>query len=215
MTARISASVLCAAALALAGCAATVPGTAVRTAPGVDEDSRSPVDVDAVLLDRAELAAITGAGGNLTPIPGMDTKTPVDIDITEFLPEDVPLQCQWVFAETQVFGPDVEEFRKTAYQSPRDGGIVSQAAAGYRDHDTALRAFDSLTDRVNGCDATFSGPSLVGRLETTADSVQIRPGDCGRDYRVKSAVLVEVTFCAFPPSVPDILMTNILANVPD
>jgi len=27
-------------------------------------------------------------------------------------------------------------------------------------------------------------------------------------------VLVEVTFCAFGPSVPDIVMTNILAKVP-
>ncbi len=31
---------------------------------------------------------------------------------------------------------------------------------------------------------------------------------------MKSVVLVEVTFCAFPDSVPDIVMTNILANVP-
>jgi hypothetical protein len=37
---------------------------------------------------------------------------------------------------------------------------------------------------------------------------------CGRDYRVKNVVLVEVTSCAFPPSVPDIVMTNILARVP-
>ena len=165
-----------------------------------------------MLLDRAELAAITGAGENLTAIPGMDSKAPVDID---FMLETVPLQCQWVFAETQVFGPDIEEFRKTAYQSPPRGGIVSQAAAGYRDHATALRAFDSLAHRIDGCDATLSGPLIVGEVQTTADSVHTRPGDCGRDYRVKSAVLVEVTFCALPPSVPDILMTNILANVPD
>ena len=29
------------------------------------------------------------------------------------------------------------------------------------------------------------------------------PNGCGRDYRLKSVVLVEVTFCAFPDSVPD------------
>jgi hypothetical protein len=27
-------------------------------------------------------------------------------------------------------------------------------------------------------------------------------------------VLVEVTFCAYPPSVPDIVMTNILDRIP-
>ena len=32
---------------------------------------------------------------------------------------------------------------------------------------------------------------------------------------MKSVVLVEVTFCAFPDSVPDIVMANILAKVPD
>jgi len=46
--------------------------------------------------------------------------------------------------------------------------------------------------------------------------VQMRPGNgCGRDYRVKNVVLVEVTSCAFPDSVPDIVMTNILARVPN
>jgi hypothetical protein len=45
--------------------------------------------------------------------------------------------------------------------------------------------------------------------------LRTRPGLCGRDYRVKSVVLVEVTFCRFPGSVPDIVMTNILANVPE
>jgi hypothetical protein len=45
--------------------------------------------------------------------------------------------------------------------------------------------------------------------------LKTRPGNCGRDYRVKSVVLIEITFCRFPESVPDIVMTNILANVPD
>ena len=56
---------------------------------------------------------------------------------------------------------------------------------------------------------------FVGDWTATSDSVQTRPGACGRDYRVKSVVLVEVTFCAFRPSVPDIVMANILAKVPD
>jgi hypothetical protein len=32
---------------------------------------------------------------------------------------------------------------------------------------------------------------------------------------VKNVVLVEVTSCAFPGSVPDIVMANILAKVPN
>ena len=92
--------------------------------------------------------------------------------------------------------------------------MISQAAAGYRDAAVAQRTFDDLVDRIEECDATGSGPAIVGDGMTTADSAHTRPGGCGRDYRVKSVVLVEVTFCAFPDSVPEIVMTNILANVP-
>lgn len=211
MTARGCASALFAAAMLLAGCMHTVDGTAIRSAPGIDEDSRSPIDVDAVLLERAQMQAITGAGEDLTAIPGMDSKVPVDIDV---LLESVPLQCQWVFAETQIFGSEVEEFHKSTFQNPPRGSLISQAAAGYLDAAVAQRAFDDLVDRIRSCDATGSGPAIVGDVTMTADSAQTRPGACGRDYRVKSAVLVEVTFCAFPDSVPDIVMSNILANVP-
>lgn len=192
-------------------CAHTVDGVAVRSAPLPDEDSQSPVDVDTVLLDRAQMQAVTGAGADLTPVPGMQSKAPLDIDP---LAERVPAQCRWVFAETQVFGTEVEEFHKTTYQNPPDGGLISQAAAGYRDAGTARRAFARLVALIQECGDSSPGPAMVGEVTTTADSVRTRPGGCGRDYRVKSAVLIEVTFCAFPDSVPDIVMANIAANIP-
>jgi hypothetical protein len=43
----------------------------------------------------------------------------------------------------------------------------------------------------------------------------VGPGGCGRDYRVLSVAMLEVTFCGFPQSVSDIVMTNIAANVPN
>lgn len=215
MTGRAFAPLLCAMAILVPGCSQTLDGTAVRSVPGIDEDSRSPVDVDTVLLDRAQMQAVTGAGEHLTAIPGTDSKVPVDFDVMPGLvPEDVPRQCEWVYAETQVFGSELEEFGKSTYQNPPDGGLISQAAAGYRDPATARRAFDTIVERVQGCGATSSGAAMVGDVSTTTDSVQTRLGNCGRDYRVKSVVLVEVTFCAFSASVPDIVMTNILANVP-
>ncbi|KWX65872.1 sensor domain-containing protein [Mycobacterium sp. NAZ190054] len=210
MTGRASAPLLCAAAILAAGCTQQVNGTAIRAVPAVDEDSRSPVDVDTILLDRAQMQALTGAGEHLTAIPGTESKVPVDI---EYMAETVPAQCEWVYAETRVFGPEVEEFHKLTYQNPPRGGLISQAAAGYRDAPTAQRAFDVVVAQIDGCAATGPGRVMVGEVSVTADSVRTRPGDCGRDYRVKSAVLVEVTFCAFPESVPDMVMTNILANV--
>lgn len=199
-------------ALAVVGCSQTVAGSAVRSAPGIDEGSRSPVDVDAVLLARPRMQAITGAGENLTVIPTMDGKVPVDIDP---LAEAVPEPCRWYFAETQTFGPQVEEFHKTSYQDPPDGALISQGAAGYRDAPTARQAFDDLVTRIRNCSTTASGDVFVGEWTATADSAQTRlPNGCGRDYRMKSVVLAEVTFCAFPDSVPDIVLTNMMANVP-
>ncbi|MEQ0607416.1 sensor domain-containing protein, partial [Mycobacterium tuberculosis] len=55
---------------------------------------------------------------------------------------------------------------------------------------------------------------FVSRWTAGGNSLHIRAGDCGRDYRVLSAALLEVTFCGFPESVSDIVMTNIAANVP-
>lgn len=197
---------------ATVSCTHMVSGSAVRPLPGIDDDSRSPVDVDGVLLEQSQMRAITGAGESLTVIPSMDGKLPVDI---VSLAETAPPPCRWYFAETQTFGPDVEEFHKTTYQNPPDGALISQAAAGYRDSDTARRAFDGIVDLVDGCASTSMGTMFVGEWSATGDSMQTRAGSqCGRDYRLKSVVLVEVTFCAFPASVPDMVMSNIVAKVP-
>ncbi|MCT7659175.1 sensor domain-containing protein [Mycobacterium deserti] len=205
--------VWCAVGLLAAGCSQAVGGHAVRSAPGLDDDSRSPVDVETIMLEQSQMRAITGAGDHLTIVPTMDSKIPVDI---EPLTESAPPRCEWVFAETQTFGSEVEEFHKTTFQYPPDGGLISQGAAAYRDPVTARRAFDGLVALVDGCDSTSLGAMFVGDWAATGDSLQTRPaGGCGRDYRVKNVVLVEVTACAFPDSVPGIVMTNILANVPN
>jgi hypothetical protein len=201
------------AAVMVAGCMHTVNGHAVQSTPGIDDDSLSPIDVETLMLDPSQMRAITGAGDDLTIIPSMDQKVPVDIDQ---LTKTTPAQCQWFFEETRTFGADVEEFHKTTFQNPPRGGLVSEGVAAYRDPSTARGAFDDLVDLVKGCASTTFGPMFVGDWTATADSLQARAGNgCGRDYRVKNVVLVEVTACQFPGSVPDIVMTNILAKVPD
>jgi len=195
-----------------AGCSHLVDGQALRAVPGIDDQSRSPVDVETLMLDQSQMRAITGAGDDLTIIPSMDGKIPVDIDQ---LAKTAPPQCQWIFEETQTFGSDVEEFHKTTFQNPPRGGLISEGAAAYRDPATARRAFDGLVTLVRGCDSTALGAMFVGEWSAAPDSLQMRPGNgCGRDYRIKNVVLAEVTSCAFPDSVPDIVMTNILAKVP-
>lgn len=198
-------------AVLLAACTHLIPGAAVRAAPGIDEGSRSPVDVESVLLEQARLRAITGAGEDLTVIPSMDGKSPVDIDV---LADPAPAPCRWFFQESTTFGRDVEDFHKTTYQDPPDGALLSQAAAAYRDPPTARRAFDGLAGLIGACAATPGGLGFVGDVTSTGDALHLRSGDCGRDYRVKSVVLAEVTFCRFSPAVPDLVMTNLLARVP-
>jgi hypothetical protein len=200
---------VCAAVLT-AACTSVVTGDAVRSAPTVGEHPRSPVDVDGVLLEQSQMRTITGAGDGLTVIPSMDGKSPVDIDV---FADRVPPQCAWIFAETQTFGSDTEQFHKTTYQNPPQGALISQGAAAYRDLATARGEFEVLAGRVVDCATTTS--TFVRDWTTTGNAIHVMTnGECGRDYRLKSVVLVEVTFCAYPASVPDTVLTSILERIP-
>ena len=201
--------VLCATALLAAACTRVVGGAAV--APFGTEPNLSGVDVDRVLLDQDRMCAITGADEHLTIIPSMDAKSPVDVDT---LAQTAPPQCRFVYEETVTFGPDIEEFHKTTFQYPPRGGLISEGAAAYRDTNTARHAFDALVTTVRACASTSSGAAFVSPWTADARSLQTRPGDCGRDYQVKSVVLMEVTYCGFPDSVSTIVITNIAQNVP-
>jgi len=202
----------CAAIVLLAGCTQTVDGQAEREPPGIDEDSRSPVDVETLVLGQTRMRALTGAGEDLTIVPSMDGKFLVDIDQ---LAAEVPEPCRWVFAETQTFGDTVEEFHKTTFQSPPDGGLISEGVAGYRDPQTAQAAFSGLVTLVESCASTSHGALLVGDYSASAETLQTRPpSGCGRDYRLRSVVLVEVTSCGFAESISELIITNILNKLP-
>ncbi|MCV7257304.1 sensor domain-containing protein [Mycobacterium shimoidei] len=189
-------------------CTRVVDGAGVPAFPGT---LLSGLDVDAILLDQSRMQAITGGGERLTIIPSMDGKSPVDIDA---LAENAPPQCRFVYAETVTFGPDIERFHKTTFQYPPRGGLISEGAAAYRDADTARHAFDVLVSTVESCSNTPDGSIYVGDWYADAQSLHTRPGNCGRDYRLKSMVLMEVTFCGFPESVSDTVIANIAANIP-
>jgi hypothetical protein len=167
---------------------------------------------DDLMLDLARMRAITGAGEALTAIPTMDGKYPVDIEV---LARGVPQPCRFIFAETETFSRNTADFHKITYQRPPGAGLISQAAAVYRDPQTARATFDGLVDRATACAESSAGPAFVGYVASGEDSLQLRPArTCGRDYQLKYTVLAEVTFCEFPESVPGIVMTNILGKVP-
>lgn len=199
---------MCGAALLAAACTRVVGGTAL---PAFGAGPIAGVDVDRVLLDQFRMRAITGADERLTIIPSMDGKSPIDIDT---LADTAPPECRFVYAESVTFGPDLEQFHKTTYQYPPRGALISEGAAAYRDADTAQHAFDALVETVDHCGSSSVGKPFVGHWRADSQSLHTRPGDCGRDYRVKSVVLMEVTFCGFPESVSDMVMTNIAANIP-
>jgi PknH-like extracellular domain len=201
--------VLCCAAVMAAACTRVVDGTAV---PGYGAaQNLSGVDVNRVLLDQSRMQAITGGGEHLTIIPSMDGDSPVDINA---LAPSAPPDCRFVYADSATFGPDIETFHKTTFQDPPHGGLISEGAAAYRDADTARHAFSALVATVSHCADSSAGSRFVGTWNSDEQSLQTRPGDCGRDYLLKSVVLIEVTFCGFPDSVSTIVITNIAANVP-
>lgn len=200
------------AAATLLGCTRVVGGAAEL--PPTQTPGRLPpngIDVEKIILDQSRMRGITGAGEELTIIPGMDTRSLVDIDL---LAVTVPPECRFVYAETAIFGSAVTQFHKTTFQYPPKGALISEAAAAYPDEDTARRAFDALIAAVAGCADDPAGPMLAGEWDADAESLRIRAGRCGSDYRIKSAVLLEVTFCGFPESVSGLVLTNLAAAVP-
>lgn len=201
----------CAVALVCAACEREIDGLAVLP---FGEGLLTPpvVDTDALMLDLSQMRGITGAGDDLNIIPTMDGKDPVDI---ELLAKDVPQSCRFLFAETATFGRDSADFHKITYQDPPDGALISQAAAAYPDPPAARQVFDNLVGEVEDCTSTAFGQTYVGEVTADAESLHTRRGlDCGREYHLKSVVLAEVTFCSYPESIPQIVMTNILAKVP-
>jgi hypothetical protein len=203
---------LCGAAVLTAACTRVVGGTAVPAFGIPPRPGVKGVKVDAILLDQSRMRAITGGGEHLTIIPSMDGDYPVDIDT---LAANTPQACRFIYAETATFGPDIEEFHKTTFQDPPDGALISEGAAAYRDVGTARGAFGALVSTVGDCAAGSEGHLYIGEWKADVNSLRVRPGGCGRDYRVVSLALLEVTFCGFPASVSDIVMTNIANNIPN
>ncbi|MBV8966943.1 MAG: sensor domain-containing protein [Mycobacteriaceae bacterium] len=201
----------CLAAVALAGgCARLVGG--VPLMPPAQGPYLDGMDVDELLLTTSELRDLTGAGPDLNGVPGMDSAQAVDDDL---LADSAPPECQFVFRESTVFGPDVKQFHETSFQTPPKQALLSEAAAAYLDTDTALRTFDNVADLVKTCGSTDSGYAYV--YDWTADSQTVRAesfGDCGRTYRLQSTVLIEVTYCGYHSHViADLVATRIAAKV--
>lgn len=84
----------------------------------------------------------------------------------------------------------------------------------YRDGPTdATKAFITLRTAAIGCSDTAYGRLLIGEWTAGADAFSTRLGRCGRDYRLKSSVLVEVIFCGFPEETTEIVTSNMLSRI--
>ena len=201
---------LCGAVLLAAACTRVVGGAAV---PGFGPAAKGVhgVNVDTILLDQSRMRAITGAGDHLTIIPSMDGNRPVDIDA---LADTTPRECRFLYAETATFGPDIEEFHKTTFQDPPDGRADLRGRRGLSGRRHRAARLRRPGGHRGGLCGWFDRPVARRRLARDAEFAAPGPGGCGRDYRVLSVALLEVTICGFPQSVSDIVMTNIVANIP-
>ncbi|MEB3034250.1 sensor domain-containing protein [[Mycobacterium] nativiensis] len=200
---------VCAAVSAVLGCTRLVGGTALPpiTPPAAD----GTVSAARIMLDTPRLRAIVGAGEELTIIPTMESSAPVDIDE---LAATVPPPCRFIYAETAVVGSGFSQFRKTTYQYPPKPGLISEGATVYPDPESARGAFDNLVGTVAECADSPAGPGLVGDWTADEQSLHTRAGACGRSYRVKSVVLLEVTHCGFSESIADLVLVNMAAGIP-
>lgn len=169
------------------------------------------MDVNELLLTTAELRDITGAGLELTAIPGMDSSRTVD---DEHLMDITPVECQFLHRESVIFGSDLNQFRKTTFQSPPKSALLSEAVAAYDDTQKARSAFDNLVDGVTSCDKAVLAAMFVGEWVLAEGNLHLRTGgDCGRIYRVASTVLIEVTYCGYSEVVPNLVVNRIASRV--
>ena len=202
---------LVAAAAVAAGCAHVVAGTPALPAsvsPGQDHG----VNVDDVLLTTPELRGVTGAGSDMTAVPGMDSTATVD---DENLVSLAPPECGFIFRESVIFGRDFEHFHKTSFQTPSRSALLSEGAAVYPDANAARRAFDNVATMVMSCGNTTFASMFVGRWSADDTALRTRTaGDCGRVYRIESAVLIEVTYCGYAAAVPEEVANRMAAKVP-
>jgi hypothetical protein len=210
MARRSGAVLSCLAAISLAsGCAHVVGG--IASMPPTEGPYLGGMDVDELLLTTPELRDLTGAGLDLSGVPGMDSIQTVDNNL---LVGSAPPECRFVYLESQTFGPDVKQFHKTTFQTPPKSELLSEAAAAYVDTDTAQRAFDNVTELVKGCGESSSGYAYV--YDWSADQQTVHGqsiGDCGRIYRLAATVLIEVTYCGYSHVIPDLVAARIAARV--
>jgi hypothetical protein len=199
-------ALVCAAVVLTAGCTQQVDGAAL---PVLSQAPGGVVRVDGVLLGPAQMRAVTGSL-DLAVSPGMNGKAPID---DPELATAVPSACQFVFADSSTFGPDTEDFRKTSYRIAAGNERISEAAAAYHGAKAAGEAFARLRTAVIGCADTHYGRVLVGEWKADTSSVRMRLASCGRDYRLKSSVVVEVTFCGFPDATTGAVMANIVSRI--
>ncbi|BBY32378.1 sensor domain-containing protein [Mycolicibacter minnesotensis] len=195
---------------AVASCSRVVSGTALP--PVALPISDGGVQLGRIMLGTARMRAILGADEQLTIIPTMDSASPTDVDD---LAATVPPPCRFIFADTAVFGSAATLFHKTTYQYPPQAAMISEGAAVYPDADASHHALTTLEAAVGKCADTSAGPGLVTEWASDDESLHTRAGACGRSYRAKSVVLLEVTYCGFSEPDADLVVTNMAAAIPD
>ncbi|MCG5434373.1 sensor domain-containing protein [Mycobacterium sp. MYCO198283] len=162
------------------------------------------VDVGGVLLDKAELARLTGAGDKLTESGGEVTQPADDEDHAKSLPEP----CQFIYRDTAAFGT-VAHFASRRYTVADPQAFVTETAAGYSDADAASTAFDALADTVKRCGADPFAPVLVGELRVEGESISSRTQTCGRSYRLIANAVVASSSCGFAAETADQVVSRL------
>ena len=109
------------------GCTTTVAGTPVGPLRRVDEDSRSPVDADNVLLDKPRCGRSPVAA---TISPGTEHGRQVPGRRRHRAATASHPSAHGSSPRREMFGSEVEDFHKTTYQKPARGALISQGRGG-------------------------------------------------------------------------------------
>jgi hypothetical protein len=203
-----------------AGCCAgiLISGCGHQGAAGTANSAPPPPppkpDATSLILSIDDVQRIAGVNDLADPQGGKN-------EPSHFPHLQIPGPCLPAYHEDVAFGTDWAQFRTVAYATDTNRGPgqatamvdIIQAAGVYRDASSARAAFDRVAAALTAC-ADLDDPRYgFGVNKKDPATLAVDTGQWKRGFRVKSAVLVEVSAIGFPAS--EQVVSGVLQTITD
>jgi hypothetical protein len=191
---RRSAGIGCCAAILISGCGQGTTIIRKTSAP----PPPAPIDVNALIISVDEVQRVAGVDGLAA--------SPSKREPSHFPRRGVPEPCQPPYQDDVSFGTGWTQFRSEAYATSTNPGSgqargmadILQAAAVYKDADSARAEFDRVAASLTACAALHDARHGFAVDKTDTSTLAGGTRTVAFSYRVKSTALVKVVAIGVP-----------------